>query len=121
VVSVRPHLFLSLISILIDFIGVIQAAFNIITNQAVAVKLELSSTDCPRLEHEAHIYQVLSGGEGIPRLLWFGTESEYTALVTNRLGHSVEDEFQRCNRKFDLKRVVLLGEQMVCLLVLGIN
>ena len=50
---------------------------------------------------------------GIPRIRWCGTEGEYNVLVMELLGPSLEDLFNFCNRKFSIKTVLLLADQMV--------
>lgn len=55
----------------------------------------------------------LSKGIGIPRALWFGTESGFDALVIERLGPSLDDLFVQHNLRFSLKTVLLLASQLV--------
>jgi casein kinase I family protein HRR25 len=62
------------------------------------------------------VYKSLSG-VGIPSVQWFGTECGYDALVLTRLGPSLEELFNRCNRRFSLKTVLLLADQMVRIFV----
>ena len=50
---------------------------------------------------------------GIPRIRWCGTEGDYNVLVMELLGPSLEDLFNFCNRKFSIKTVLLLADQMV--------
>lgn len=50
---------------------------------------------------------------GLPRIYYYGKNEEYNIMVMDLLGPSIEDLFQRCNRKFDLKTVVLVGKQII--------
>lgn len=51
--------------------------------------------------------------KGIPEVLWFGKTSQNNIMVMEQLGYSLEDLFQKCGRKFSLKTVLMLGDQMV--------
>jgi len=93
--------------------GVIYIATNIYTEKRVAVKLELRSARRPKLASEYKIYKTLEGGVGISRVHWFGRAGEYNALVLDILGPSLDDLFKFCGRKFTLKTVLMLADQLL--------
>jgi serine/threonine protein kinase len=93
--------------------GEIYAGENVATHEGVAIKLESVHTRPPQLQTEAKIYKVLAGGVGLPALRWYGIEGDYNVLVMDLLGKSLEDLFNSCQRKFSLKTVLMLADQMI--------
>ncbi|CAF1059155.1 unnamed protein product [Rotaria sordida] len=93
--------------------GDIYLGTNIASNEEVAIKLESSRTKHPQLHIESKIYRLMQGGVGIPIIKWCGAEGDYNVLVMDLLGPSLEDLFNFCSRKFSLKTVLLLADQMV--------
>jgi casein kinase I family protein HRR25 len=93
--------------------GDIYLGINIISGEEVAIKLESVKAKHPQLEYESKVYKTLAGGVGVPFVRWFGTECDYNAMVLDLLGPSLEDLFNFCNRKFSLKTVLLLADQLV--------
>jgi len=98
--------------------GEIFQGINPKTNQEVAIKFESTSSKHPQLFYEAKLYQYLlrdpnTQDKGIPHVYYCATEGEHNIMVMDLLGPSLEDLFNVCNRKFSLKTVLMLGEQML--------
>ncbi|KAM6515598.1 serine/threonine protein kinase [Fusarium solani] len=93
--------------------GDVYLGTNIISGEEIAIKLESVKAKHPQLEYEARVYKSLAGGVGIPFVRWYGTECDYNAMVYDLLGPSLEDLFNFCNRKFSLKTVLLLVDQLI--------
>ncbi|KAH8651944.1 kinase-like domain-containing protein [Tricladium varicosporioides] len=93
--------------------GDVYLGTNAIMGEDVTIKLEGVANKHRYLEKEVHVYRSLAGGVGIPSVHWFGTESDYNAMVIDLLGPSLEDLFNFCNRKFSLKTVLLLADQLI--------
>lgn len=93
--------------------GDIYLGTNIGTKEEVAIKLECVKTKHPQLHIEAKFYKLMQSGVGIPSIKWCGTEGDYNVLVMELLGPSLEDLFNFCSRKFTLKTVLLLADQLI--------
>ena len=50
---------------------------------------------------------------GIPKVHHYGIVGKYNVLVMDLLGDSLEDLFQFCRKRFDLKTVLMVGSQML--------
>ncbi|XP_048129987.1 casein kinase 1-like protein 2 isoform X2 [Rhodamnia argentea] len=100
--------------------GEIYLGTNIQTNEEVAIKLETVKTKHPQLMYESKLYKILQGATGIPNVRWFGIEGDYNVLVMDLLGPSLEDLFNFCSRKFSLKTVLMLADQMVYIIDFGL-
>lgn len=55
--------------------------------------------------------------QGIPRIYHYGQEANFNYLIMDVLGESLEDQFDRCGRKFSVKTTAFLAIQMVQSLV----
>ncbi|XP_044975519.1 casein kinase 1-like protein 3 isoform X2 [Hordeum vulgare subsp. vulgare] len=93
--------------------GVIYLATDMDTYEIVAVKIESSNSKHPQLFYEAKIYNALQGGSGIANVKWCGVDGEENVLIIDLLGPSLEDLFVYCGRKFTLKTVLMLADQML--------
>lgn len=93
--------------------GDIYLGTNITNLEEVAIKLECVHSKHPQLHIEARFYRLMQGGVGIPSIKWCGTEGDYNVLVMELLGPSLEDLFNFCNRKFSIKTVLLLADQLI--------
>ena len=97
--------------------GDIHMGINITTKKEVAIKFESSTARYLQLFDEKRVYEVLQGGLGVPRIHWFGVDQltgrDYNILVMDLLGPSLEDLFHFCSRRFTMKTVLMLAEQMI--------
>ena len=85
-------------------------------NEEVAIKLEPKYKRNLRLFHECKIYMALQRGLGIPTMYYCGSQGDYNVLVIDLLGQSLEDYFNKCNRKFTLLTTLMVMEQMLSLI-----
>lgn len=93
--------------------GDIYLGTNISTGEEVAIKLECIKTRHPQLHIESKFYKMMQGGVGIPQIKWCGSEGDYNVMVMELLGPSLEDLFNFCSRRFTLKTVLLLADQLI--------
>jgi casein kinase 1 len=93
--------------------GDVYIGSNVQTGDEVAIKLESIKSKHPQLLYESKLYKILAGGVGIPTIQWYGVEGDYNVMVIDLLGPSLEDLFNFCNRKFSLKTVLMLADQMI--------
>ncbi|KAM0067691.1 putative non-specific serine/threonine protein kinase [Helianthus debilis subsp. tardiflorus] len=57
---------------------------------------------------------------GIPSIKWSSVDGEDNVLVIDLLGPSLEDLIVYCGRKFQLKKVLMLADQMVYIIDFGL-
>lgn len=98
--------------------GDIFLGINLNNNNEVAIKLELISVKHPQLIFEGKIYEyllsdTLTPDKGIPKIYYCGTQKEYNILVMDLLGPNLEELFTECYRRFTLKTVLMLADQMI--------
>ena len=56
------------------------------------------------------IFEIL---DGFPEFIWSGNEGPFYIMVIEMLGPSLEDLYVFCGRKFSLKSVLLLADQLL--------
>lgn len=93
--------------------GSIFLGRNIHSKEDVAIKLEEADCKHPQIQFEGRMYQILRGGIGIPTMHWCGVDGKYNVLVLQLLGKSLEDLFEASQRRFSLKTVLMLADQML--------
>ncbi|KAK2160129.1 hypothetical protein NP493_1667g00046 [Ridgeia piscesae] len=96
--------------------GSIHRGILLETNEEVAVKLEALKRNkhVQVLLGEGNILRHLEGGPGIPIVHWFGMyEPHYNGLVMEYLGPNLQELFAYCHRKFSIKTILLLFDQVV--------
>lgn len=104
--------------------GQIWKAVNLKTKLEVAVKIESSQTSAKRqVNNERKIYIWLNTNKrgqqlGIPKIYYHGPgiDENQTVMVMDLLGSSLEELFNQSNRKFTLKTVLMLADQMIRLI-----
>ncbi|KAH0474944.1 MAG: uncharacterized protein KVP18_001300 [Porospora cf. gigantea A] len=93
--------------------GEIYLGVDLVQHKEVAIKMENAKRKNPHLFYEVKLYRLLQGGAGIPNIYWYGLEGEYFVMVMDLLGPSLEDLFNYCGRRFQLKTTCMLADQMI--------
>eukprot|EP01006_Ploeotia_vitrea_P034126 TRINITY_DN65711_c9_g1_i1.p1 TRINITY_DN65711_c9_g1~~TRINITY_DN65711_c9_g1_i1.p1 ORF type:complete len:412 (-),score=43.87 TRINITY_DN65711_c9_g1_i1:65-1300(-) len=97
--------------------GAIFRGVDTETDEDVAIKLERRDSERPQLLYEARLYKMLNSSsghtEGVPQVHWYGREGDYTALVMDYLGDSLEKLFAFCGRQFSLKTTLMIADKML--------
>ena len=99
--------------------GKVARAFNMLTGDEVAIKSELlhlehETNHPPALAYEAAVYKLLRKPSlGFPCVHWTGKDSGNYVLILDRLGPNLGALHKFCRRKFSLRTVCMLAQQMV--------
>lgn len=93
--------------------GDIYFAVNTLTGEELAVKLESTKSKHPMLMYEAKLLKHLQGVPGIASVHYCDVDGDYNVMVMDLLGPSLEDLFNICHRKFSLKTVLMIADQML--------
>ncbi len=96
--------------------GQIFLAINLLNDEKIALKLEI----CENLERkstlttkrEATILTHLKQVKGIPKLIWYGFEENFSILALNLLGVDLYHHMETLG-KFSIKTTILIGIQIL--------
>ena len=83
------------------------------TGEDFALKAEKNSTRNPQLIYESKLLKLFQNIPGIPSVSWVGAQDDYSILVLELLGPTLEDLFSFCNHKFCLKTILMLSDQIL--------
>ena len=93
--------------------GDIYKGENIISLEEVAIKLESIHSKPPQLHLESKLYKLFSSSIGFPSIKWYGVEGDYNVMVIDLLGQSLEELFLNNKKKFSLKTVLMIADQLL--------
>jgi serine/threonine protein kinase len=83
------------------------------TGEKVAVKFESGSAKNPQLRHEYKVYREITSCHGFASVHYFGKQDNYNVLVMDLMGPSLEDLFDKCHRRFSVKTVLQIADQLL--------
>ncbi|OHT09186.1 hypothetical protein TRFO_22007 [Tritrichomonas foetus] len=81
---------------------------------SAAIKKESNSASAPQLAHEALVMKTMNGSIGFPTFLFFNENRNEKTLAMNFLGKSLQELFEKCGKKFSLKTVLMIADQLLC-------
>lgn len=98
--------------------GTVFSGVNTTTQETVAIKTEVKGAKNQNclLESEAYRLSSLKGFKGIPKVYQYGKVKGYNVLVMELLGKSLNELFNKMNRKFSLQTVCILANDMIRLI-----
>lgn len=95
--------------------GLVYKGIDKKTQELIAIKLEKINPKKSNLLNEIKIYKHLKG-KGIPKIKWIGNSNKWNIMVIEYLGPSLEDLFELCQRKFSLKTILMIVEQILTII-----
>jgi casein kinase 1 epsilon len=94
--------------------GELYACVDSKTRAHFAVKLERLDCKLPQLNYEYKLYKMLFNHVNVPRVHFFGQEGMFNVMVMDLMGKSLAELFDANGRKFSLKTVLMLSDQLLC-------
>jgi casein kinase 1 len=96
--------------------GTVYTGVDTTNNEEVALKLEkIEEEEMRSLQRESQILSRLQGIKGIPKLYWYGNKGIYDVIVITLLGRDL-GSFLKIYKKFSLKTVLMIGDQLLTVL-----
>ena len=98
--------------------GEIWKAVNLKSKQEYAVKFEEINSKHQQLYAECRIYLWFHSdstvlAQAIPQVVYYGIEGNKSIMIMDLLGSSLEDLFNKCNKRFSVKSVLMCADQMI--------
>lgn len=75
--------------------GCVYRGKNVISGDQVAIKFEATTTTIPTLLWESKILNHLAGTQGVPKLRYYGTESNKNIIVMDLFSHTLYEEIEK--------------------------
>ena len=76
---------------------------------------KLNAKKQSRLFTEAQILKNTKNIDGFPEIYWYGSQGDFNIMVMDLLGYNLGELLHKCNKKFSVTTVALMGDQMVYL------
>ena len=97
--------------------GVVYFGIDLKTNEAVAIKVEKTegNDEMKSVLKEASILSILHDLKGVPKLFWAGTKNKVDVMVISLLGKDLTS-YLKIFKRFSLKNVVMLADQLVSII-----
>ncbi|KAJ6245154.1 casein kinase 1-like protein [Anaeramoeba flamelloides] len=67
-----------------------------------------------QLNYEYKLYQIFKGHPGFPKVYHFGIYNYQHFMIMDYLGPNLETLFNYCQRKFSLKTILMIIDQLIC-------
>lgn len=98
--------------------GEIWRALNLKTKTDYAIKFEEINAKHQQLYAECRVYLWFHSdstvlAQAIPQVIYYGIEGNKSIMIMELLGLSLEDLFNKCNKKFSMKTVLMCVDQML--------
>jgi len=95
-------------------LGSIFRATHLYNGQVVALKVQYIRHECPTNRYERHVYPLIQGGLGMPKLYAAGIQGDWDFLAIDLLGPSLDNLYRRSGKDtMDMRSVCAIAIQVV--------